>query len=129
MLKKHEGLRTFVYSDTVGKVTIGWGRNLSDVGITAEEAEYLLQNDMETAIAAAEALFDDFDSLSDVRKAVIADMAFNLGQARLSHFVKFRKAVSDGNFKEASAQMLDSSWAHQVGYRALELAKMMESGI
>ena len=38
MLKRHEGFRAFPYLDTVGKLTIGYGRNLSDVGISIEEA-------------------------------------------------------------------------------------------
>ncbi len=38
MLIRHEGLRRKPYRDTVGKLTIGAGRNLDDVGITREEA-------------------------------------------------------------------------------------------
>ena len=34
----HEGLRLKPYRDTVGKLTIGVGRNLDDVGITRAEA-------------------------------------------------------------------------------------------
>ncbi len=127
-LKKHEGFRPTIYKDTVGKWTIGYGRNLSDVGITMDEAETLLENDMEIAIAAAESIFEGFDTLNDTRKAVLANMAFNLGQARLGKFTKLIKAIHDGDFKEASVQMLDSAWAKQVGNRAINLAKMMSDG-
>lgn len=128
-LKRHEGFRAFPYLDTVNKLTIGYGRNLSDVGISIEEAEELLQYDMEKAITAAEAIFDGFDTLNDARKAVLANMAFNLGTSRLRQFVEFINAVQIGNFKEASIQMLDSKWAKQVGKRAAELAKIMETGV
>ena len=37
-LKVHEGLRLKPYKDTVGKWTIGIGRNLEDKGITEQEA-------------------------------------------------------------------------------------------
>lgn len=127
-LKRHEGFRAFPYLDTVGKTTIGYGRNLSDVGVSIEEAENMLEYDMEKAIAAAEVIFDEFDSLNDVRKAVLANMAFNLGQAKLAKFHDLIKAVSSGDYKEAAKQMLDSKWANQTGKRATELAKMMESG-
>ena len=46
MLKRHEGLRLKPYQDTIGKLTIGYGRNLDDRGISKEEAEYLLRNDI-----------------------------------------------------------------------------------
>ena len=45
-IKKHEGLELKPYTDTVGKTTIGIGRNLDDVGITEREAEFLLMNDI-----------------------------------------------------------------------------------
>ena len=37
-----EGFRSKPYSDTVGKLTIGYGRNLDDVGITRNEAFQML---------------------------------------------------------------------------------------
>ena len=39
------------YKDTVGKLTIGVGRNLDDVGIGEEEAEVLLRNDIKDAVS------------------------------------------------------------------------------
>ena len=44
MLIKHEGLRNFVYNDSIGIPTIGVGRNLKSRGITNAEAMYLLNN-------------------------------------------------------------------------------------
>lgn len=41
-LIRDEGLRLKPYRDTVGKLTIGVGRNLDDVGITKDEAMHLL---------------------------------------------------------------------------------------
>ena len=42
LIKKHEGLRLFPYKCSVGKLTIGYGRNIEDTGISKEEAETLL---------------------------------------------------------------------------------------
>lgn len=50
-LKLDEGLRLKPYRDTVGKLTIGIGRNLDDVGISEAEAEYLLSNDLDRTIS------------------------------------------------------------------------------
>ena len=45
-LKSQEGLRCKPYKCTSGKLTIGYGRNLEDVGISQKEAEYLFENDV-----------------------------------------------------------------------------------
>ena len=45
-----EGLRLRPYRDSVGKLTIGVGRNLDDVGISNDEAMVLLDHDIEITI-------------------------------------------------------------------------------
>ena len=45
-LKRHESLELKPYKCTSGKLTIGVGRNLEDIGITEQEAELLLLNDI-----------------------------------------------------------------------------------
>ena len=40
-LIRDEGTRLKPYTDTTGHLTIGFGRNLSQVGISLAEAEYL----------------------------------------------------------------------------------------
>ena len=127
-LRVDEGVRLKPYRDTVGKLTIGCGRNLDDVGISMEEVAYMLDNDITEAERVARTLFTNYDSLSEVRKAVLSNMAFNLGQPRLAAFRKLRKAVQEEDWAEASRQMLQSLWASQVGARATRLAKQMEVG-
>ena len=128
MIKRHEGLRLKPYRDTVGKLTIGYGRNLEDVGISLEEAELMLEHDLDRAIQAAREVIPGFDELDEVRQAVLVDMAFNLGRAGLAGFRRFRAALALGDFERAASEMLDSLWARQVGRRAEELAEMMRSG-
>ena|SRR5678816_3388503 len=127
-LKVDEGVRVKPYRDSVGKLTIGVGRNLDDVGISAKELEFLLDNDIDAAEKTAQTLFPSFDELSDARKAVLVNMAFNVGQARLSGFSKLRAAVERKDFEAASREMLDSGWASQVGPRATRLAAQMRNG-
>jgi len=128
MLKRHEGLRLKPYRDTVGKLTIGYGRNLEDDGISLEEAELMLENDLDRAVKAARDVVAGFDELDEVRQAVLVDMAFNLGRAGLASFQKMRAALALGDFERAAAEMLDSLWARQVGRRARELAEMIRTG-
>lgn len=127
-LKVDEGVRLKPYKDTVGKLTIGCGRNLDDVGISYAEVDFLLENDLNMADVTTRALFPSFDSLSENRKAVLLNLAFNLGQNRLAQFKKLRKAVAEGDFVMAAVEMGNSQWASQVGARADRLIKIMEEG-
>ena len=130
MLVRHEGLRLKPYKDTVGKLTIGVGRNLEDKGITVHEAMVMLGVDLRDAERDAVRWLgeDTFQFLSEARKMVVLNMAFNLGYDRLKGFRKLRIALLDRDYIAASAEMLDSKWASQVGPRALELSEIMRTG-
>lgn len=123
-----EGNKAKPYTDTVGKLTIGVGRNLTDRGLSPDEVNYLLNNDINIATQDAKKLVPGFDKLDDVRQEVLVNMAFNLGLARLSGFKKFLAAVNAGDFSRASVEMLDSVWAKQVGARAIRLSNAMRTG-
>ena len=126
LVKLHEGLRLLPYRCTAGKLTIGWGRNLDDRGIDLDEAEYLLRKDLLLAEKDAKTFAGEgWNSLSEVRKAVLIDMAFNLGSSRLSAFKKFKASLDGRDYERAAKEMLDSRWAVQVGRRATKLSEMM----
>ncbi len=128
-IKEHEGLRLKPYRDTVGKLTIGYGRNLEDVGLSPEEAEVLLRNDLLRCEAELrEALGGTYEALSPVRKAVLLDMIYNLGKPRFLGFKRMIAALKAGDFSRAAGEMLDSRWAAQVGRRAQFLAEKMREG-
>lgn len=127
-LRVDEGWKSKPYKDTVGKLTAGCGRNLDDVGLHDDEIMLMLDNDLTAAEATARALFQSFDTLSDNRKAVLLNMALNLGQERLAGFHDFRAAIAAGDFDRASVAMLESRWATQVGARAQRLSKQIKEG-
>jgi lysozyme len=127
-LVQHEGLRLKPYTDTVGKLTIGVGRNLTDDGITECEARTMLDNDINTAFKFCQSRIACFGALNDVRQNVLVEMAFNLGGPKLLQFTQMLAALERADFAEASKQMLDSAWAKEVGDRAQELAKLMKDG-
>ncbi len=129
MVKRHEGLRLHPYVDTAGKLTIGYGRNLSDVGITHEEADALFARDFEEASRKACEIVGAgyFKRMDGVRQAVLIDMAFNLGN-RLATFVNTLRMIREGDYFAAALEMLRSRWAQQVGKRAEELSEMMRTG-
>jgi len=128
MIEGHEGRRLKPYRDTVGKLTIGCGRNLDDLGISDAEASFMLQNDIERVIGELNHSIPWWVALDSARRMVLVDMGFNLGVPGLSKFRNFLSALQRGDFRTAAAEMLDSLWARQVGKRADDLAKMMVTG-
>lgn len=128
MLIRHEGMELKLYEDSVGKLTIGIGRNIEDNGITEDEAMYLLRNDIEKHAKELAEHYPIVRDLDDNRYYVLVNMAFNLGIYRLSQFKKMWANISVGKYAAAAAEMLDSKWATQVGNRATELAEIMKTG-
>jgi lysozyme len=127
-LVRDEGLRLHPYADSVGKLTIGIGRNLTDVGISEPEAEMLLSNDIAIASSRLAEAFPWTSGLDDVRRSALINMAFNMGVGGLANFRKFLAALQAKDYKTARNEMLNSQWAKQVGARAQRLAIQIETG-
>lgn len=125
-IKKHEGLRLKSYRCTAGKLTIGYGRNLEDNGITEEEAHFLLMNDLEKSWDECCKAFSWISKMDKIRQGVIVELCFNMGLGRLKGFKKMLAACERGDYETASVEMLDSLWARQVGQRAKTLANIMK---
>lgn len=128
-LIRDEGLRLRPYRCSAGKLTIGVGRNLDDVGITEAEARHLLVNDIARTFAECSrepwwpAIADDA-----VRRRAMLNFAFNVGLPRLKGFKRALAALEIGNFDAAARELLDSRWAKQVGGRARRIAHMIATG-
>ena len=120
-LRKCEGLRLKPYKDSVGKWTIGVGRNLDDVGISVSEAEIMLTNDIKKCMDELEnrAFYKD---QPDSVKCALINMCFNLGLAGLLKFVNMTTYLEQKEYTKAAIAALDSKWAKQVGDRAKDIA-------
>lgn len=140
LLTDHEGKRYSPYDDKSGlqikqlpnggKITIGIGRNLCDRPLTEAEIQFLFANDLEIAYKDAQCAVGAtvFAGLTCARQAVLIDMAFNLGLARLMGFRNTLLAVKEQRYNDAADGMRTSKWATQVRGRAEKLARMMEEG-
>lgn len=128
MLIKHEGRKLKPYRDTENKLTIGVGRNIEDIGITKEESDYLLQNDIKRVTLELNKALPWFILLDESRQFALIDMSF-MGVARLMLFKNFLDAMSKKDWQRAHDEMLDSKWARQVGDRATDLASIILTGI
>ena len=127
-LRRDEGVRAFPYADTAGKTTIGVGRNLTNVGLGADEIDLLLKNDVQRTYDLLNARLPWFQSLDPVRQGVLVNMGFNLGFTGLEGFPRLLMAMAQGDWAMAAAEMMNSEWARQVGDRASRLAQQVKTG-
>jgi len=128
MIKKHEGYRKFPYKCSAGKLTIGWGHNLDNTGISIEVAEQMLDEDIEKAYQDILYVFPDFYSYSQNRQDALANMIFNLGRNGFLKFKKMIHAIHKDDWEEATKEAEDSKWHNQVGTRAIEIENLLKKG-
>jgi len=139
-LAADEGRRLLAYRDSLGLFTVGVGHLLGTLkrmdSITDDECDALLERDIDHAEKLARKVLDplDFDSMTDTRQRALVNMAFNRGQ-HLATSTKIlpaiRLAVQTGNDLDwalVPQAMAGSTWAKQVGARAVRLGKMFATG-
>lgn len=119
-----EGLRLKPYRCSAGKLTIGVGRNLDDVGITRDEAMHLLDEDIARVQRELDRNVPWWRDLPEPAQRALANMCFNLGWPRLSGFTQMLAHLKLERFGQAAYEALDSTWARQVGARAQRIAKL-----
>lgn len=145
-IAKNEGIRLSVYKDSKGYETIGIGHKLESGNprddrirekgsISEEEAYKLFEEDYIEAMAIMRTVTNEktgqsYSTLAPARRAVLIDMAYNMGQGGLAGFNKMYDAIKEGNFDKAGDEIEDenSDYAKQVGARAVRNAQIMRSG-
>lgn len=113
-----EGLSLRPYKCPAGKLTIGYGHNLEDNGITKATAEFILQEDLSQVDKYLKDYAPFLAKESNVWHEIVRDMVFNLGQKRFNSLKKFGEALDNGDTQAALVEMVDSKWFFQVGYRS-----------
>lgn len=125
-----EGVRASAYADSEGYTTIGVGRLIDEKKggkLSADEIDYLLDNDIDKVINQAIREFDWYYDLSEIRKEVILNMIFNLGIGGVKKFKNMINALKRHDWEDAAREMLDSKWSGQVGQRAIRLSEAMRT--
>ena len=129
-LRRDEGTESCAYQDSLGYWTIGVGR-LIDArkggGLSNDEIDYLLDNDIKATTAEVLRALPWAARLSEPRRAVLVNMAFQMGTKGLLAFHRTLGSVEDGQYGDAAVEMLNSTWAKQTPARAMRLATQMET--
>lgn len=127
-LKIHEGFVPHAYKDSEGYLTIGYGRLIDKSlggGITKEEANYLLLNDIKNKTSEIRKALPWFDTLTDSQQRALVNMTFQMGITRLLGFRKALTALKNKDLHTAQKEFLDSKWARQTPIRVLEVSAMI----
>jgi len=124
LLVLHEGEKLKMYPDKKGIPTIGVGHDLASKPISVTASRQILTDDLYDCRVAA-SKYPWYDTLDEVRQAVVLDMLFNVGEDGFRKFVKFNAAMIAQDYVQASAEILDSEIAQK---RAEDLAAMMQTG-
>jgi lysozyme len=117
------------YTDTVGVLTVGYGRAIGRIGISRDEAELLLENDVARAISDLDFAMPWWTGLDEVRQLALTELRFQLGLNGLLDFRKMREALRQKQYGHAADELLDSVVAQQAPNRIKRLAAMLRTGL
>lgn len=117
----------------VGNPTIGHGRLItSGNGLSDEEADYLLANDVAAAQADA-AKLPAFACLNQAQRDALTDIDFNVGGATIRDFQTFLGLLARRQPVAAAQDLRGTLWYRQVGpnpgERGWRIAQILETGV
>ena len=129
-LREEEGWSSTIYKCSENKMSLGYGRNVDPdggIGITREEGEFMLANDVRRTIEELENAFPQFGDLDQQRTAVLIELGFQLGMPTLRKFTNMLGGLWAGDNDRAADELLDSRYARQVPARARRYAERLQS--
>lgn len=132
IIKTDEGWQARAYRCTEGWLTIGWGRRIDDsekhTVTTKEKESQWVVNRISKLDKELSKSISCFKTLSEVRRAVLISLAYQLGVNGLMAFKRFLEALNKGDYLKASVELLDSKYARQTANRANRNANMIALG-
>lgn len=136
MIKKHEGVRTKPYQDSLGLWTVGVGHLIGDGKtlpkewdreLSMKEVDELFDKDYEEHKKMAEKT-PGYEKANEKGKAALIDLAFNMGGSWYKKFPNAAKALKEGNYEKAADELQNSQWYKQVKGRGVTIVGMIRDG-
>lgn len=124
-LNDDEALVLTPYQDTKGIWTVGYGFNLQATPMPRAVANLWKTLLVEQIDKWLTEKYGYYSKLSDVRKAVLINMTYQMGQGGIQKFKKMHKALMGSDFVSAIDEMKDSSWYRNHKLRGDRLVYMM----
>lgn len=133
-IKASEGYRNTVYKCSAGFNTVGIGTNLDSRKIKARvgqkfsdsQIQAWAREDIMRAERIAKQVFPSFNKQPKQVQILLVSLSYNLGQGGISKFKDFRGAIEKNNYKLAAAELKDSRWYFQVGFRGRKYVEILK---
>ena len=116
-----EDFRRFIYTDTTGHRTIGWGWNLEE-GITALEARTILALQLHQIRIRLQHVYSPYGDQEACVRDALTESAYVLGVHGLLRFRKALGALARRDRAEAAAQIKASQWRSEAPERVDRIA-------
>jgi lysozyme len=127
-LYRDEGVRSKVYKDSRGILTIGVGHNLAARGLCDAAIRAQFDFDLQECMDDLDRKLPWWRDEPDDVKRVLINMGFNLGIQSLLKFSHMLLAIRSKRYPEASKFLLDSHpYVDQVKERATRLAALLSN--
>lgn len=117
-IKEHEGFMGNAYDDHLGNPTIGYGTLLP---LNEHEATMLLKSRLENSMKELTNAKPIIRTVPDSIRAVLFEMAYQMGVPNLIKFHKMWIAVQKDDWYTMTLEMKDSKWYKQTPQRAEKL--------
>lgn len=127
LLIKHEGYSKYGYIDTVGKITVGIGFNVTDRGMDDDWIDTRYNKDVDFFLDFLSNKFPWFNTLNGARQCALIDMCF-MGAEKFITFKKMLTALEKGDFERAAMEVIDSKYESEVHQRAHDIANIIRTG-
>ena len=136
MIKKHEGVRTKPYKDSLGLWTVGVGHLIGDGKtlppewnreLSMAEVDKLFYEDYMSHKKAAMKI-PGYNLMNAKAQGALIDLTFNMGNTWFKKWPNFVKNLSEGNTVGAAASLEDSNWYKQVKGRAVTIVSLIRQG-
>lgn len=108
LIRRFEGLRLDLYTDTAGYLTTGYGR-LAKNGVAAktlENAEWMLAEDVQKIVPEV----NELPGLDDNQRAAVLSLIYNIGITAFRSST-MRKCIMAGDLREAAKQF--DRWVYE----------------
>lgn len=127
-LRRDEGWSNYVYRDSLGYETIGYGFLVDERksgGIPKEVGEFWLRYNVDGVINNLRRTIPQFATMPEDVQHALVNMAYQMGTAGLLSFEKMLAAIKAKNYELAAHEALNSRWAQQTPNRAKRVANMI----
>jgi lysozyme len=116
-----------IHLDHYGNHHVGYGRNLDVTGISREEGEFLLDNDIKRCNRGLEIYPWFMSQPYDVKDALV-HMCYSVTLPKMLGFKKMITALQGNDYVMAAIEVLDSNWAEQNPVLAKDIALVIRGG-